>query len=117
MILNDLLLQVKSYNLPSETVSLVDIFFTRVQKCFPLVIEELQSENVSKTFENEVIFEWFLNNQYVSLRIDNHEVKLESKTQSGRFFKHHPVPYKVVNSLVYCLQMMKGQEPDATRYI
>lgn len=90
-------------------------FFDRLNKCFPLIIEELQQENVFIIDDENIGFVWNNNNYYVDLRFGD-EINLEAKTPSGLFTKKHTVPNKMINPLLYSMQLMNGEEINPMEY-
>jgi hypothetical protein len=90
-------------------------FFDRLNKYYPLIIEELQPENIFIISEDNIGFVWNNNNYYVDLRFGN-EINLEAKTPNGIITKQHTVPNKMINPLLYSMQLINNQEINPMEY-
>ncbi len=107
MKLADLLLHVSSLEgLDSKLVENVTNYFTKIDKVYPDKLDLLSIDNICRSFQDELLFEWIIDNYYVQVRIRSDEVRLEAKTPRGRFTKYHPICYKVVLALNECLDVI-----------
>lgn len=95
------------YEIANNNIELIDEcqkFIERTYKVHPDKILLLKKENINMSFSDEILLEWIIENYYVMVRIKKNETRLESKLPEGRFSKHHPICYKVINSLNECLE-------------